>query len=96
MEEIVLKQSGSTPGVVLSVSESSGFHSEDFSASVPRILKLGSQESLVSLSDFSQLYKLPGGNQVDGLPPAASRKCDWSPVGHVGRQKIVFFFLKKT
>ena len=46
----------------------------------------------------AQLYKLPGGNQVDGVPPAASlgesqlkrswSQCGWSQVGHVGRRKI--------
>ena len=45
---------------------------EGFSAFVLKIITFGSEESFNSLSDFSQLYKLPGGNQVDGLPPAAS------------------------
>ena len=31
----------------------------------------------------------PGGNQVDGLPPAVSKKLTWSTLGHAEHQKSV-------
>ncbi len=52
-----------------------------------------------SFTLFTQLYKLSGGNQVDGLPPAASfssnelinQKFGWSKVCHVGGEKLKNF-----
>ena len=36
------------------------------------ILNHCSEKSFNHYFNFAQLYKLPGGNQVDGLPPATS------------------------
>ena len=60
------------PWVLLSDSGCSDCHFQGFPALATAEIRTGLKRVFNDFLIFTQLYRLSGGNQVDGLPPAAS------------------------